>query len=554
MAGKFTGSNKSSIGVPDQIFDNRSHQQGVRRLNGLYVGKVVDIADERYQQHIWVDIVGHEKISDKQDIEERHKFHKIRQMTPFGGTVQGSNYSNNYGSTWTPPSPGTQVLVAFTGQEQEGFLVGVLPDINRNAMVGGHPTSPDPDDGTTDTSFDHHVYKKHDGTRKKHSVGQAINKQGLAFDAIRGHGSSGARRESPSRVNGFNSPGGHSLVLDDGTEAYKEGINHVPDKNREEGKNNLLRLRSGEGAQILFNDTARIIYIVNQSGTGWVEIDDTGNIDVYAQSDVSVHAKNTINFYAGNEFNVDAESINIRARGIGGIQMESTDDQIQLFAQKDMRLTTKKNMHLRAGPHMKLTADLIDLNGPPALQAVRPTVGALAVNREVKESIADRVPEAEPWQGHLVQDSKMAAQAKSDPIDPDTTDFMLAGAGGGGGGSGSVALNPKRSAQQDSENELKASIYADEYVDKHFDRNMVGPRANPDSFDPRGRDQRNVPTTPTTSRNADSFDPRGPDQRNVPSRVPDSAKLSDAGTGPKANNANPRTRREWQSDVSGTLV
>jgi hypothetical protein len=234
--------------------------------------------------------------------------------------------------------------------------------------------------------------------------------------------------------------------------------------------------------------------------------------------------------------------------------MESTDDQIQLFAQKDMRLTTKKNMHLRAGPHMKLTADLIDLNGPPALQAVRPTVGALAVNREVKESIADRVPEAEPWQGHLVQDSKMAAQAKSDPIDPDTTDFMLAGAGGGGGGSGSVALNPKRSAQQDSENELKASIYADEYVDKHFDRNMVGPRANPDSFDPRGRDQRNVPTTPTTSRNADSFDPRGPDQRNVPSRVPDSAKLSDAGTGPKANNANPRTRREWQSDVSGTLV
>lgn len=534
---KFYGSNRSSMGVPSNTFGRGDHG-GLRKLNGVFVAKVVDIADERYQQHIWVDLIGSERHGNKETQEERHRYHKVRQTSPFGGTVQGSNYSNNYGATWSPPAPGTEVLVAFTGQEQEGFLLGVLPDINRNAMIGGHPSSPDPDEGEVQTAFDAPVNKTNRGERKKHPVGQAIARQGLALDSIRGHGSSGARRESPSRVSGFNSPGGHSLVLDDGTEAYKEGVNHVPDKSRAGGKNNLIRLRSGGGAQILLNDTAGIVYVINQNGTGWVEIDASGNIDVYSESNISMHAKENINFYAGDEFNVDAETINMRSRGTGGIKIESTTDQIQLFAQQDMKLTTEKTMHIKARPHMKLTADLIDLNGPPATAATKPTAGALAVNREVKESIAGRVPEAEPWEGHGQRDSKIAAQAKSNPMDPDQDDYVLgtassSGAGSTGGiGGHTGGTSAKRTAQKESDAQTGAQIYSDYFVDQHVNRNSIEP-STAGSADELNRAVANANQRVDT---AIGYDAVGTGTIDDPGRIPNA-------------DGNPRSKRPWKSDV-----
>jgi len=542
-ANKFTGSNRSSIGIPD--FYDRENSQGMRKLNGVFIAKVVDFADERYQQHIWVDIVGSEIISKKDTIEERHKFHKVRQMSPFGGTIQGDLGSNNYGATWTPPAPGTEVLVAFTGAEQEGFLLGVLPDINRNAMQGGYPASPDSLEGDVQSAYDHHVSKKHDGTRRKHPVSQGIAIQGLGLDAYRGHSSSGARRESPSRLSGFNSPGGHSLVLDDGTESYKKGTNFVPDKNRKDGDNNLIRLRSGRGAQILLNDSAGIVYIINQNGTGWVEIDPDGNIDVFSESNISMHAKESINFYAGDEFNVDAETINIRARGDGGIKMESTVDQIQLYAQDDMKLCTKSVMHLRAGPHMKATADLIDLNGPPATCATRPTVGSLAVNREVKESITNRVPEHEPWGGHAAQSDKIAAQAKSDPVDPDENDFSLGSSSGAKGGYRGGS-NVRRDAQKEDEKE-RASIYSDQYIDQHIDRNSIDIQTTQGPQNGRGgrRGSRlgqiaQAPGQPNTVPDANLYYDRSPGLATI-------ALVGEART--FEGNSNPRTRRGWKSDV-----
>ena len=536
MAGakKFTGSNSTGYEIPD--FLDRQNVKGLRKLNGVFNAKVVDFADERYQQHIWVELIGHDYFSDKKDIETRHEYHKIRQCSPFGGVVHGENYSNNYGAVFTPPSPGTEVIVCFTGQEQEGYLLRVLPDINRNAMVGGHPSSPDPDDGTVETAFDHHVFEKHDGTRKKHPVGQAIAKQGLALDAFRGHGSSGARRESPSRVCAFASPGGHGLVLDDGTEEYKEGVNFVPDKSRKTGDNNLLRIRSGKGAQLLLNDSAGIVYVINQDGTGWIEIDAKGNIDVYGESNISMHAKESINFYAGDQFNVDADEISMRARGSGGIKLEATTNQIQLFAHEDMKLTTEKVMHLKAGPHMKLTADLIDLNGPPATAATRPDIVALTVNREVKESVNNRVPEHEPWGGHISQYDQIAAQAKSDPIDPDTNDFSLSSSGGGKRGGYTGGNSARRNSQQDSETSL-ASLYPDD--------------------DPYGVGQFGEFSTQSNLGNSNSVANAQSNTQGMTNpqglamfiNIPTDELVNKLTSRPKISNGNPRTQRAWDSDI-----
>jgi uncharacterized protein YcbK (DUF882 family) len=41
------------------------------------------------------------------------------------------------------------------------------------------------------------------------------------------------------------------------------------------------------------------------------------------------------------------------------------------------------------------------MNGPPALAASTPTIQQHTGNEEVTESISKRVPEAEPWSGHL---------------------------------------------------------------------------------------------------------------------------------------------------------
>jgi hypothetical protein len=59
------------------------------------------------------------------------------------------------------------------------------------------------------------------------------------------------------------------------------------------------------------------------------------------------------------------------------------------------------NGNLRFGGNMRATAARIDLNGPPALAASTPTVVQHTGNRTVEESISRRVPEHEPWNGHL---------------------------------------------------------------------------------------------------------------------------------------------------------
>jgi hypothetical protein len=134
---------------------------------------------------------------------------------------------------------------------------------------------------------------------------------------------------------------------------------------------------------------------------------------MYATGSISYHAEENFNLYAGGDINLDADTFNIKARGAAGIQAESTTGPMQFKSNKDIRLTTDLNLQLKAGGYGRISTDgILDLNGPSALGAVGPTSGSLAANRSVKESINPRVPEHEPWGGHLTQAStSVAAQA-----------------------------------------------------------------------------------------------------------------------------------------------
>ena len=306
-----TSSNRDSIGVPSTY--SSGSRSGFSMPTGVYVGKVIEVSDGDYGGSIYVQIVNSQKWGSTDTREDRQKFTKVRTVSPFGGSISNADATVTYGASFPPPAPGTEVLVAFTGDGPIGFLLGVLPTVGRNGSVPGLPASQiSEQDNTIGSSIDPGL-QQNGNVRPRHPVTNAVAEQGTGLDPIRGIGSSGSRRESPSNVAGFLTPAGHSFVMDDGTVAHKEGVNYVPDQTREEGMDNLVRLRSAGGAQMLFNDSAGIVYITNQKGTSWMQMDSDGNVDVYAAGSVSYHAEEDFNLFAGGDINMDADSVNIRA-------------------------------------------------------------------------------------------------------------------------------------------------------------------------------------------------------------------------------------------------
>ena len=175
--------------------------------------------------------------------------------------------------------------------------------------------------------------------------------QGLIRDEIRGTTSSSARRETPSQVFGISTPGpidyegqktnrresinrhgkiykdsgdefdfsnvahsrlgGQIFVMDDGTPAIREG-----NTTKTPIQNELIRLRTRSGAQLLLHNSEELVYITNNNGSAWIEFTADGKIDVYAKDSVSFHTANDFNFRADRDINMEAaRNINIKATG-----------------------------------------------------------------------------------------------------------------------------------------------------------------------------------------------------------------------------------------------
>jgi uncharacterized protein (DUF2345 family) len=163
--------------------------------------------------------------------------------------------------------------------------------------------------------------------------------QGLITDTIRGTTTSSARRESPSAVFGISTPGrisensseprigldgapvkvdrdsGHSFVMDDGAA---------------DGSNQLTRLRTASGHQLLMHDTDGVVYLANGSGKAFVEMARDGTISVYSA--------NGIDFRSGTDFNLHSDTnINFHAKG-----------NINFTAEQNVQLNAEANVHTMA--------------------------------------------------------------------------------------------------------------------------------------------------------------------------------------------------------------
>jgi len=293
-------------------------------------------------------------------------------MSPFFGTtsVQSGNNSkdfgtftgnpSSYGMWFSPPDIGSTVICVFiNGDPNYGYYIGsVLPPellqmIPAIGSFSGKVTMNDGEAKSFGGSQKLPVVNLNNNNpeitnsaefltaaKPVHSYSAAIYaQQGLIRDTVRGPISSSALRESPSRVGwGVSTPGrpiyqggftdkdilakkntaqnvalevisrrgGHSIVMDDGDVI---------------GKDQLIRLRTALGHQILMSDDGQCLHIIHSNGQSWIELGKEGTIDMYStnsvnvrtQGDLNLHADNNININAKKDLNIAANNININA-------------------------------------------------------------------------------------------------------------------------------------------------------------------------------------------------------------------------------------------------
>jgi uncharacterized protein YcfJ len=269
------------------------------------------------------------------------------------GTYKGN--PSSYGEWHAPPDIGTVVVCIFiNGDMNYGFYIGAVPEPQTLQMVpaigaeetiipnaseassyGGATVLPVTNMNTNNFSatYDSDFIKT---PKPIHSyVASIMAQQGIIRDPIRGPITSSAQREPSSRVGwGVSSPGrpiyeggyddqtiesnlsanpqslrvvarrgGHSIVLDDG-DAF--------------GNDNLIRIRTALGHQILMSDNGQTLMILHSNGQSYIELGKEGTVDIYStnsinlrtQGDLNLHADNNVNIHAKKDMNFYAENMN----------------------------------------------------------------------------------------------------------------------------------------------------------------------------------------------------------------------------------------------------
>lgn len=321
--------------------------------------------------------------------DDRDSWVTVNYMSPFYGLTQGNAPNTGWGSyeanpssygMWVPaPDIGTTVVCIFiNGDPNFGFWIGCVPEPEALHMVpaigsaedvtlnpaearsyGGASRAP----VTNINNANEAIANTADyltAAKPVHSYQASIlNQQGLIRDPIRGTIGSNAQRETPSRVTGISTPGrpvyeggytdenildsidenpdldptklkvvtrrgGHTLVMDDGDII---------------GRDQLIRLRSAMGHQILMSDDAQTVFIIHSNGQSWIELGKEGTIDMYATNSVNIRTQGDLNLHADRDINM------------------YSGRNIQAAAQMEMKLNTEAGFELRSASKAELYSD-----------------------------------------------------------------------------------------------------------------------------------------------------------------------------------------------------
>lgn len=289
---------------------------------GIYIGQVTATKDLSRTGRIQVFIATLAKDKGSND-----GLFDAMWSSPFAGGTDSAgigedieNYKQtqqSYGMWMVPPDIGNLVLVCFgDGNTKFPFVVSCLYPDRYNHMVPGMPAGksysdpnmklPVAEKNKRDAKTTHN-----DATRPLHvDISEGIVRQGLANDPLRGAGTAGSRRESPSEVFGILTPGprdtsdfnhrlgGHQFIMDDNLNSRN------------------IRIRTAGGNQILMDDTTGVIYMINKTGSAWVELTRIGDINFFGEGSINFRAKGSFNLRADQDINIEAgQDVNIKASG-----------------------------------------------------------------------------------------------------------------------------------------------------------------------------------------------------------------------------------------------
>ena len=355
---------------------------------GPYLGIVTNHLDTSYMGSLEVMLIR----GTTGNIEQSGATVIVQYLSPFYGVTssayEGTNSANwqdvqkSYGFWAVPPDIGTTVMCMFLdGDINSGYWIGCVPDRYQNHMVPGMAASkfvemtPEQEKkyGTRYVPVAEFLKRsqKLQGGSAPDAIGKPVHPfadrllaQGLLLDTARGVTSSSARREVPSSVFGISTPG----PVDNSTNARKAQIGYaskivapvsrlggstfVMDDGDKLGNNELVRIRTRTGHQILLHNSKDLIYIANSQGTAWIELTSMGKIDVFAQDSVSIHTENDFNFRADRDINFEAgRNINMNANG--GIEINCVD-RFYLLGNKDAKIQFSGNYNVGAGKAIRL--------------------------------------------------------------------------------------------------------------------------------------------------------------------------------------------------------
>lgn len=399
----------------------------------------------------------------------------------------------SYGMWMVPPDPGNLVLCMFVNCDiGQGYWLGCVADENMNFMVPGlaatkyhydttDATNPITNDTARLPTAEYNKALPENNTptdptqlnKPTHPLRDFLKSQGLLFDDTRGITTSSARREVPSAVYGISTPGpidvagpvgevgstqkgrtipvsrlgGSTFVMDDGDDQFlrKTPASEGPPKyaSVEQGEtdgdatiphNELFRIRTRTGHQILLHNSEDLIYITNSRGTAWVELSSNGKIDIYAEDSISIHTGNDLNLYADRDINMEAgRNINLKALnrfqseaggnyniliGKGGV-ITTAAGGLNINTTGANNFTASGDTNIKSGGNHVETAAQVHMNGPAAATATKTTALTTFENpTETKggaiTSIMLRVPTTEPYPGHENLDPEQFTPEKTD--------------------------------------------------------------------------------------------------------------------------------------------
>jgi hypothetical protein len=441
---------------------------------GPFLARIVSHLDPTYMGSLEVQLL-HEVGNDPN---KEGQLHIVKYMSPFAGSTSVdyvssedtyNNTQKSYGMWMIPPDVGQIVIVFFIeGDPRKGYWIGCVQDEGMNFMVPGIAATSYNSDGDEErvpvAEYNKEAVEtgNSDSTKNykvQHPFATILKDQGLLKDDIRGITTSSARRETPSQVFGISTPGpvdkqpgatkgnvgkaehqisgafvsrlgGTTFVMDDGDDKFlrKTPAGEGPpeyaavEQDETDGDvtiphNELVRIRTRTGHQILFHNSEDLIYIGNAKGTTWIELTSNGKIDIFAEDSISIRTKQDFNFYADRDINFEAKrNVNIKA----GVEMQlETGTLYNVIVGTNGKITVGGTMDLNVTGNYKETAARIDMNGPAAAKAVRlkthnlPDVAAPGDNMTEMISIMRRAPTAEPYPQHENLDPTKVSATKT---------------------------------------------------------------------------------------------------------------------------------------------